>query len=120
MRHRKDRSDVRQDNDRIYRRSIWLAAENKVHSILQRLLGSQPRTTSHHYRVADGRLFEELHVAGVMPRQTSCFADGEITIYCDDADDHFRGAELTKPSGSRAQWPTDALGAYQPKSRSST
>ena len=68
--------------------AVDTALPRTILAVLERSLQSHPGMASHHYRVADSCLFEEFHVGRVMPWQAAAFADCQISIHCDDADDH--------------------------------
>src|SRR5439155_12970616 len=65
---------------------IYLATKHDVLSIPKRPLQSQPGASAHHHRITDRRLFEKFQVGRVVPGQPATFADRQIPIYCDDAD----------------------------------
>ena len=43
---------------------------------------------AHHYGIPRRSFFEELHVGGIMPRQFPVLANGSVSVYCDNSDDH--------------------------------
>jgi hypothetical protein len=43
---------------------------------------------AHYTSMTKGRLFEVLHVGGIVPGQLTPLADSTVPVHCDYADDH--------------------------------